>query len=305
MANNPGENIGLAVSEAVANAVERAGQVTVLVNARRRLPLSGLLIAPDQVLTASHGVERETDIQVFLPDGSEAVAALAGRDSGVDLAVLKLQTPTGLVSGAPVTAPARVGNLVAAVARPSTEGVQASFGLVTAVGGDLRTGHGALIQRYLVTDAVPYPGFSGGPLVDLGGRVLGMNTSGLVRGMSLAIPADAAFETARVLAEHGHIRRGYLGIRSQVVELPAQAREALGRAQETGLLVVGVETDGPAAGGGLMVGDILVGLNGQPVSDHDELLSRLAGDVVGRPSAIEVVRGGQVQSVTVNIGEKS
>ena len=297
-----GDNIGMALSTAAADAVERAGAVTVLVNARKRLPLSGLLIAADQVLTASHGVERENDIQVILPDGSEASAVLAGRDRGTDLAVLRLSSAVNFPAADLSSQEPRVGSLVVAVGRPSSEGIQASFGMVNALGSGLRTHHGGMVERYLITDAVPYPGFSGGPLVDLGGSLLGINTSGLVRGASLVIPSGVALRAAQNLIEHGHVKRGYLGIRSQVVEIPTQAANSLGRGQSTGLLVVGVESEGPAAAG-LMVGDILVGLNGRPVNDHEELLNGLAGEA-GKTVELQALRGGQLQTVRVQVGER-
>jgi len=308
MTNTQSNQAGLALSNAIADAVERGGSVTALVNARRRRPLSGILIAPDLVLTASHGVEREEDIQVLLPGGGQASAALAGRDRGSDLAVLRLAEKSSLAAAQPGDEAARVGHLVVAVGRPSNDGVQASLGMVNAIGSDLRTMGGAVIERYLVTDAVPYPGFSGGPLVDLGGSVLGINTSGLARGTSLAIPARSAWDTAQVLAQHGHIKRGFLGIRSQEVELPANlqgtVQELVGRRQETGLLVVGIEPEGPAAQGGLMVGDILVSVEGQPAATHDELIMRLSGNVVGRAAEIRVLRGGQLQAVSVKVAER-
>lgn len=308
MTNAMGNHPGLMLSNAIADAVERGGLATVLVNARRRMPLSGILFAPDLVLTASHGVEREEDIQVVLPDGSQKAAALAGRDRGSDLAVLRLSEAAGSQAAQPGEESVRVGHLVVAVGRPSGEGVQASLGMVTSIGSGLRTMGGGVLNRYLVTDAVPYPGFSGGPLVDLAGRVLGINTSGLVRGTSLAIPASVAWETAQVLAQHGHIKRGFLGIRSQEVELPEQSQaplqQATGHGQSTGLLVVGIEAEGPAARGGLMVGDILVGVDGQPVTNHDELISRLTGSIVGRQVEIRALRGGQLQTFLVNIAER-
>jgi len=292
-------DFGLALSNAAADAVERAGAVTVLVNARRRRPLSGLLYAADLVLTASHGVEREEDIQILLPDGSETSAVLAGRDPGTDLALLRLPGAVQVAAAQPAAQVARVGMLVAAVGRPSREGIQASLGMINAAGSGLRT-QGGVLAQYLVTDAVPLPGFSGGPLVDLAGGILGVNTSGLARGAALVIPAGAAWQAAATLAQYGHVRRGYLGIRSQVVELPAGSLAG----QTTGLLVVGVEPDGPA-GGALMVGDIITGLDGQPVADHDDLLARLSGEVVGKEAAVAVLRGGQPQVIAIRVGERS
>ena len=292
----------LAVSQAIADAVELAAQATVLVNARRRMPLSGIGYGPDLVLTADHGIEQEDNIRVLLPDGREAAAQLAGRDRGSDLALLRV-TGGGVGVARPAERDARVGNLVLAVGRPSADGVQASFGMVTALGSGLRTQRGALIERYVITDAVPYPGFSGGPLVDLSGAVLGINTSGLVRGTSLAIPLKLAWQVADSLAKGGSVKRGYLGIRSQPVEIPQVARAGMAGGQTTGLLIVGVEPEGPAAQA-LMVGDIVVGFNGQPVADHDDLLFLLTGEVVGRPTAAQVLRGGQPQSVQITAGER-
>ncbi len=301
---NPNDNPLSALSDAMAEAVARAASATVLVNARRRFPASGILYAPDLVLTADHIVEREDDIMVGMPDGSENSAALIGRDPGTDLAVLRLSRP-GAGAAQSALAEARVGQLVLAVGRPTSEGIQASLGVVSSIGGPLRTGRGGLLERYLVTDAIPYPGFSGGPLVDTAGQVVGVNTSGLVRGTSLAIPASLAWQTAAALVQNGHMRRGYLGIRSQPVELPASAQKNLGRQQRAGLLLVGIEDNSPASVGGLMIGDILVGLSGQPVIDPDDLFARLNGSQVGAPIAVEVLRGGQLTSVAVVVGERS
>ncbi len=303
MSQSNGNNILTALSDSMAAAVEKAGAATVLVDGRRRLPSSGIAFTSDSILTANHALEREEDIPVILPDGARLVARLAGRDPGSDLAVLRLEKPSAAVAER-VSGEARIGQLALALGRPSPEGIQASLGVVSAIGGPLRTGRGGLLEQYIRTDAIPYPGFSGGPLVDSAGRVLGMNTSGLVRGASLAIPAGLAWQIAESLAKHGSVRRGYLGVRSQPVELPSAQKQALGRQQETGLLLVGVEPGSPAEAGGLMVGDILTGIAGAPVSDPDELLARLVGELVGKPTAVEVLRGGQLATVTVTIGER-
>jgi len=291
------------LSNAMAEAVVRAGASTVMVNARRRLPASGVAYAADLVLTADHVVEWEEGILVVLPDGSESRASLVGRDPGSDLALLRLER--AVLSVAEVASQeGRVGQLVLALGRPSREGIQASSGIISAIGGPVRTWRGGLLERYLRTDAVPYPGFSGGPLVDVAGRVLGINTSGLARGASLAIPASLAWSTAQTLVRHGHVRRGYLGIRSQPVPIPAVHRRALGREQSSGLLLVGVEENSPAEAGGLLVGDILVAVADQPVTDADQLLASLVGEAVGKPTPIQVLRGGQPVTLMVTIGER-
>jgi S1-C subfamily serine protease len=293
----------LALSDAMAEAVARAGASTVLVDARRRLPASGIAYTSDLVLTADHVVEREDDIRIWLPDGSQRSASLAGRDAGNDLALLRI-SGGGVAPAETVAQPARVGQLVLALGRPTSEGIQASLGVVSAVGGPARTGRGGLLEQYLRTDAIPYPGFSGGPLVDAGGRILGLNTSGLAHGASLTIPAGLAWQAAEALARHGHIRRGYLGVRSQPTALPAAQQQVLGREQPAGLLLVGIEEGGPAAQAGLLVGDILVGLAGEPLNDPDELLAGLVGDIVGQTVTVEILRGGQAANIAVTIGER-
>jgi S1-C subfamily serine protease len=125
------------------------------------------------------------------------------------------------------TQEAQVGQLVLALGRPSQEGVEASLGIVSAIGGPVRTGSGGLLERYLRTDVIPFPGFSGGPLIDSAGRVVGLNTSGFTHGASITIPAALAWLDAENLAKFGYVKRGYLGIRSQSVPLPPDSRNPL------------------------------------------------------------------------------
>jgi S1-C subfamily serine protease len=299
------QNVLVELSDALADAAEKAGQATVLVNARRRMPASGIVYASDLILTADHIVEREEGIKVILADGTELSARLVGRDSGSDLAVLKLERPVGVETVAEVTKnPARLGQIALVLGRPSPNGIEASLGTVSAIGGPIRTGRGGMLERYIRTDSISYPGFSGGPLVAADGTVLGVNTSGLANGAAVTIPADIAWRIADTLVKHGRIKHGYLGIRSQTVEIPEASQRALQREQGTGLLIVGVENDSPASQGGLIVGDILVGVAGVPVLHHDELFTRLDGDVAGKSTPIDVLRGGQPQTISVVIGER-
>jgi S1-C subfamily serine protease len=292
------------LSDVMVAAVEKAGEATVMVNARRRMPASGVAYAADLILTADHVVEREDDIHIGLPDGSLVSATVAGRDPDSDLVLLRLERPQ--IAQAEVAPQlARVGQLALALGRPSLEGIQASLGIVSAIGGPLRLGRGGLLEQYLRTDAIPYPGFSGGPLVDAAGNVIGINTSGLARGASLTIPAGLAWQLAAALAQDGRIRRGFLGVRSQPVEISAIQQEALGRQQATGLLLVGVEKSSPAEAGGLLVGDIIVGIAGQAVTNPDDLAASLVGAVVGKLTPVEVLRGGKPTTITVTIGERS
>jgi S1-C subfamily serine protease len=296
------QNVLVELSDALADATEKAGRATVLVNARRRMPASGIAYAADLILTADHIVEREEDIKVILADGAEIPAKVAGRDAGSDLAVLKLERAVAPV--AEVTkSPARLGQIALVLGRPSPDGIEASLGTVSAIGGPIRTGRG-MLERYIRTDSISYPGFSGGPLVAADGTVLGINTSGLANGAAITIPAEIAWKIAETLVRHGRVKRGYLGIRSQTVEVSAAAQKALKREQGTGLLIVGVENDSPASKGGFIVGDILVAVASVPVLHHDELFTRLTGDVVDVSTSIEILRGGQPQTLNVQVGER-
>ena len=290
------------LSEGMADAVEKIGLSVVQVNGRRRRSASGVVYAPARVLTASHVVEREEDLSVGTGEGRTVEARLIGRDPSNDLAVLEVPELGDGTVAEPAAGGVRVGQISLAVARPSREGIRASFGVISSVGGPLRTGRGARLERYVQTDATPYPGFSGGPLINIEGAVLGLMTLGFARGVALAVPAEVAWRAAEMLSERGSIKRGYLGILSQPVRLPAAQRAGL--QGSGGLLVVGVEDDSPAGKGGMLLGDILVSLDATSVADTDELQALLTSDRVGREVPVEVIRGGELTTLRVTVGER-
>ena len=301
---NQRENADLlaALSDGMADVVENVGASVVRVHGRRRRSGSGVVYEPGLVLTASHVVEREEDLSVSMGDGRTLPARFAGRDPSTDLAVLRVE---GLEAGAATFAEAepRVGQLALAIgSRGRGDGPRATLGVVGSVGGPMRIWRGGRVERYIQTDTTLYPGFSGGPLVDSRGTVLGILTSGLGRGAVFAIPAGLARRVAGSLVERGSVKRGYLGILSQPVRLPDGSRTGL--TQGGGLLVVGVESESPAGRGGLIVGDIVTMLDGQPVEDTDDLLTLLVGERVGQTIPVGVVRGGELRTVEVAIGER-
>lgn len=289
------------LSDGLAATVEAAGASVVRVEGRRRLPATGIVWSADGVVvTAHHVVQKEENIGVGLPDGQVVPATLVGRDPTTDVAVLRAEA-TDLA--APTWAELenlRVGHLVLALGRPGWT-VQATLGIVGALGKEWRTPGGGRLDHYLQTDVVMYPGFSGGPLVDVSGSVLGLNTSALLRGVSLAVPVSSLRQVVETLLAHGRVRRGYLGVGIQPVRLPEALGEQIG--QETGLLLVQIKTGSPAGQGGLLLGDIMVALDGQPIRHHDDLLARLSGDRVGEAMPVRIVRAGQLQEVTVTVGE--
>lgn len=289
------------LSNQMADAVERVSTALVLVNGRQRQPASGVVYAADLVLTADHVLEREEDLTIQTHDGNTLPVQFVGRDPSTDLAVLRA-TNLNIAAAATATDAARVGQLVLAVGRNASEGPMASAGIVSAVGGPLRTGRGATLERYIRTDATPYPGFSGGPLIDAQGAVLGITTTGLVNGIALAVPASIAWSIADTLAQQGYIKRGYLGISSQLVRLPPAQRS--GRSQEHGLLIVKVDEDSPAQKGGVMLGDILVGLDGKAINDTEDLQVVLARNSVGKAIPLEVIRGNTLQTLQITVGQR-
>jgi S1-C subfamily serine protease len=289
------------LSSALAGAVDAAGRSVVRVEGRRRLPASGIVWSADgAIVTAHHVIEQEGDIEIGLADGSTAKANLVGRDPTTDVAVLKTKAKGMIPASWGETGDLRVGHLVLALGRPG-ERVMATFGIVSALSGDWRTPAGGKLDTYLQTDVVMYPGFSGGPLVDVSGRALGLNTSALLRGVSVTVPASSLKPIIEALLTHGRVRRGYLGVGAQGVRLPTGLAAQLG--QETGLLLGSVEAGSPAERSDLFMGDTIVAFDGLPVRHLDDLLALLSGDRVGKTVPVRIVRGGQVMEVSVMVGD--
>lgn len=322
------------LSKDLAELVEASAQSVLRVDARRRLPASGIAWAEDLIVCAHHAVEFEDDISIGAPDGKRLRAALIGRDPRIDLALLRVE---GSLKPADWAAKdeLRAGNLVVALGRPR-QNIRATLGIVTGLAGsgDVKRqlqrmkaqfrrgdkkqwkkrkwrkrfawdggGRGfALAGDIIHSDVTMYPGFSGGPLLGVDGKVYGMNTSGLPGGHSAAIPLASVRESVAALLSKGKVQTGYLGIGAQTAQLPDAVAESLG--QEAGLLVVSVEAESPAANAGLLVGDILTALAGDPVEHIDELQLTLARLEAGAAVGMRFTRGGELQEGTVVIGER-
>jgi S1-C subfamily serine protease len=292
------------VSDELAGAVERAGAAVVTVDARRRHPASGIVWSTDGLIaTANHVVERDEEIQIGLPDGRSVSADLVGRDPGSDLALLRLAASDVAPLPRSGVEP-RVGHIALAIARPGPSGVMASLGVVSAVGGPLRFRGGASLDRYVQADVAMLPGFSGGPLVDSIGNLIGLNSSTLGRAGQLTVLADTIDTTVTTLLQHGRVRRGYLGVGAQGVRLPETLARALDNGQELGLLIVSVEAGGPADTAGLMLGDVILAVDGVPVGQVEQLQEQLAGDRVGKSIPIRIARGGEPREIAVTVGER-
>jgi S1-C subfamily serine protease len=258
---------------------------------------------PGIIVAAHHTIQRDDDITISLADGTTVAATLVGRDATTDLAVLKVDSAKVPVASFADASGVRVGALVLALGRPGTA-ITASLGLVSAVGGEWRTWHGGKIDRFVRLDVSIYDGFSGGPLIDAGGRVLGLNTSGLSRGAALAIPVETVNRVVDQLLKSGRIARGYLGLGMQPVRLPAALVERLAMPNDVGLMVVSAEPDGPGDRAGVLIGDVLIAVGDTAVSDPSELLEFLGGDQVGKSVTAKFIRAGEPMSISITVGER-
>ena len=256
--------------------------------------VSGVVYANDVVLTNARALGREDGLHVRTHDGRALDGQLHGWDPATGLALVRA---SGLNATAAKAAeePARVGNLAIAVGRSWSNAVTASVGIVSIIGGPLRTGRGRSIDEVIRTTAPMHEGFAGGAFVDMSGRVIGIATAASIRGLGVIIPAAIAWKTAAALLEHGRIRRGYLGIAGQPVRLGEDQRA---------LLIVDVKDDSPAAIAGLRVGDSIVKFDGLPVEDPEDLLDLLTEDRVGKSVAVGIVRGDSSKDVKVTVGER-
>lgn len=291
-----------AFSDALASAVETAGPSIVRVEGRRRLPASGIVWSADGlIVTAHHVVEQDENIGISLADGHATTASLVGRDPTTDLALLRAPAEGLVVPAWAKGESLRVGHFALALGRPG-HSVMATLGIISALKKDWRTPAGGQLDYYLQTDALMYPGFSGGPLVSTAGKFLGLNTSAMLRDVTLTIPVGTIRRVADALLQHGRVKRGYLGVGAQTVRLPKPIAEQVG--QETGLLLGSVEAGSPAERGGLFMGDTLLSLDGQRTAHLDDLLAVLTADRVGKNVPIRLLRGGQVTEVNVVVGEQ-
>ncbi len=290
------------VSSGLAGIVERAAPSVVRVEAGRRVPGSGIIWGADgTVVTADHVIEREDEIRVGLPDGQLLAATLVGRDPSTDVAVLRAQAPGLAVPSWDGVDRLKIGHLVVALGRPGRT-ARARLGIISALGEGWRSPAGGEIDRYLEADVNAGFGFSGGPLVDLTGVVLGMNTTGLLRHTVLAVPVPTLRRVVEALKAHGRIRRGYLGIGAHPVRLPGALEQQIG--QKHGLIVVSVEPGSPAERGGIIQGDIIVSTGGNAVRHHEDIAARLTAEAVGAPLQVRLIRGGAVRDLSVTVGER-
>jgi S1-C subfamily serine protease len=293
-----------ALSRDLADVVEQVSPSVVVVNARRHLSSSGVYWRDGVIVTAAHTLRRTEDIAVILASGQTVTATLAGADPSTDLAVLKVDSAELSTPPFGDTSQVKVGHLVLAVGRGARRGLNATLGIVGVLSGAWRTWRGGLIDQFIGLDLTLHPGAAGGPLIDAQGHVLGINTLGLSRNMALTVPASTVNRVVAHLLEKGHLGRGYLGIGMYSIPLPEDLKSALNLSADSGLIVVSVEPGGPGSQAGVLLGDVIVALEGKAVSNIRELQAFLEPDLIGETLSISIIRGGKPVEIKVVIGER-
>ncbi len=256
---------------------------------------SGLVWSSDLVVTAAHLVDDDT-VGIGLADGRSVETKLLGRDEGTDLALLSI-SGEGLIPPPRATLDgAAVGHLTISLARPGKT-VRAALGMIGALGGSFRSRAGGTVDRYLQPDGGIPQGFAGGALFDHDGRVLGLNTPALMAHVGLTVPVATIERVVAELSAHGRVRRGYFGIGVSAVRLPAPLAQQLG--QRGAAIVVAVEPGGPSEKAGLVLGDVLLSIDGENVAGPRELTTLLEGRI-DVDVAVKLLHAGKLEQRTVH-----
>jgi len=286
------------LSRDLASAVSKTSSGLVFTRGRRGRAASGTIIDPQSVLVSDHLLDADSQLRIQTAAG-EIGARIVGRDAGTDLALLQVDggglTPVTISSDVP-----SLGEVVVAVGRSWT-GLVAYPGFVTQVSGPHNLWPGFRLEHAIHTTLEPFSGFSGGALVNVRGEVVGISTSALYRGRGVAVPAADVARVVDSLRRHGRLRRGYLGITSMPVSVPAKQRPD---GAERGLLITSVAPDSPADQANLLVGDILLAIDETKARRPDDLAAHLTGDRVGQVSRLHLVRGTQAVQLDVTVGER-
>ncbi|MBI5514779.1 MAG: trypsin-like peptidase domain-containing protein [Deltaproteobacteria bacterium] len=287
------------LSDGLAQVVRGAGDALARVEGRCVGASATVWSSDGALVTANHLLERDDSPTVHLGDGRSFTARVVGRDPGTDLALLRVDaqdlTPARWDDGDGLA----VGHLVVMLGRPGRS-VRATLGMVSTLGESVRTASGARLDRYLEVDGSLPRGYGGGALVDVQGRVLGMNTPALLPG-GATVPTVTLRRVLAELQTHGRVTKGYLGVGVYPVRLSPEDSGKVG--QSAGVVVVSLEGGGPAEKGGLVLGDVLLSLDGHPTAGPGDLLVALEGRVNVSVTA-KILRGGVAREVTLVTGSR-
>ncbi|QQG48173.1 MAG: trypsin-like peptidase domain-containing protein [archaeon] len=289
-------------SNAVASLADAVSRSVVSVNAGRHSGTGFVWSSHGHIVTASHVLGHAEGATVTLGDGRELEAKVLGRDGYTDVALLKVDAsglePVQVGSGKDL----KVGQFVLAMANAYGRKASATSGIVTSQSRSMRGWWGVVIENAVVSDAKLNPGYSGGPLVDASGKLLGMNVA-YFSGRGVAVSADSLKEVLEKLSKDGRVKKGFLGVVVEAVELPAELAKSTDVGQEQGLLVRSVDQKSAARAAGVVLGDVILRLGDTKATDEYELHKALSGDIVGRPTSLWVLRGEKLTELKVTLGE--
>jgi len=295
----------VALSNDIAGTIERASGAVVGVESGRRFSTSGFYIDDHHIITSDQAIDDDDEtVEIVHADGKTEQATVVGHDGSTDLALLRSERAASVVLAHAPNDDLRVGALALALARDDDGDLAATMGVISALGAPWRTWRGGELDRFIRPDVAISPRFSGGPLIDVHGRIVGMNTWGLSRRNALTVPASTIARVVESLASGKRVSRGYLGIAMQSLELPSTLAEIAKVAAGGGVIALGVEANGPAHRGGIIVGDIIVALDGKRVNDGDDITSFLGTASVGKELAVNIIRGGSAHALRITVGER-
>ena len=294
-----------ALSDQFSAIAQEAGKFVVAVHGGHRIGASGILWRSELVVTSSHALRQTEGIEVAFGAKSSLKTRFLGRDSGTDVAVLRLDSA---ISEAPAQphdgAGLRVGQLVLAVGRSRLNDLAASAGIIARLGAAWQTWRGGRIDSLLRPDVTLYPGQSGGALVDSRGRVLGMNTSGLARAAAITVPTATIERVVNEIVEHGRVFRPYLGLAMQPVAMPEELARKLKIERESALMVMRVDPGSPSAEAGLMLGDLILTVNAQAVGGIERIQQALGQAKRGDTVELGYARAGQLASAKLKLADR-
>src|SRR6195256_6577606 len=291
------------LSNALAQATDRAASSVVAVHTERRGSSSGIVWRSGVVVTSEHALRRDEEILVTLLNGRVVSATLAGRDPSTDIAVLRCTEADSAGPEFGDVAALKPGSLTLVVGRTRASGPVAALGVVSLVAANRRTWTGAALTPYIRLDVGLQPTAIGGAVVDAQGRTVGIATPRFARFGAIAIPAGAVDHVVDTLLKKGHSPKGFLAVGLQSVRLRAALRQSLQRAEKTAAIVLEVEPESPANKAGIVIGDILIALAGHPVARLEDFHSQLR-EAIGKPLALKFVRGGATLEVNIVVGER-
>jgi len=305
-----------AYSQAVVDVVDKVGPAVVRVETppdrekrHRGGTGSGVVISPDGlVLTNSHVVQGASAVRLVLPDTRTVKARVLGDDPHTDLALLRVVDDVSLPAARLGNSKSlRRGQLVVAIGNPLGFESTVTTGVVSALGRSLRASAGRLIDDVIQTDAALNPGNSGGPLVSSRGEVIGINTAVIAgaQGICFAVASNTASHVVSEIVRHGRVRRAFIGLAGQTVPLPRRLALALGLVQARGVAVASLEADGPAAKAGLQAGNIILSLDGEPVTGADDLVRLLGAERIGIGVSLSVIAGSELRKIVVVPAERA